>query len=171
MIHITLKEMLEEIVQCILEQKEIKDYYWKDGEGEFRRITEIDLLDRIRTSNDDFTEFEWELEESRLYKVQYGRRSLMTNEEFEEIFGNVAFENIEKIKKYIQEKYISREEIEKALEICEKVYEEEMKPYQKEYGLDVTYLNKKEKAELVNKRNCLITQMETYKQLLGGTKQ
>ena len=80
-IHITLKEMLEEIVQCILEQKEIKDYYWKDGEGEFRRITEIDLLDRIRTSNDDFTEFEWELEESRLYKVQYGRRSHMTNEQ------------------------------------------------------------------------------------------
>ena len=55
----------------------------------------------------------------------------MTNKELEEIFGNVAFENIEKIKKYIQEKYISREEIEKALEICEKVYEEEMKPYQK----------------------------------------
>ena len=77
--------MLEEIVQCILEQKEIKDYYWKDGEGEFRRITEIDLLDRIRTSNDDFTEFEWELEESRLYKVQYGRRSLMTNEQREAI--------------------------------------------------------------------------------------
>ena len=68
--HITLKEMLEEIVQCILEQKEIKDYYWKDGEEEYHRITEIDLLDRIRTSNDDFTEFEWELEESRLYKVE-----------------------------------------------------------------------------------------------------
>lgn len=68
--HITLKEMLEEIIQCILEQKEIKDYYWKGGEEEFRRITEIDLLDRIRTSNDDFTEFEWELAESRLYKVE-----------------------------------------------------------------------------------------------------
>ena len=27
----------------------------------------------------------------------------MTNKEFEEIFGNVPFENIEKIKKYIQE--------------------------------------------------------------------
>lgn len=67
--HITLKEMLEEIIQCILEQKEIKDYYWKDGE-EFRRITEINLFDRIITSNDDFTEFEWELEESRLYKVE-----------------------------------------------------------------------------------------------------
>lgn len=95
----------------------------------------------------------------------------MTNEEFEEIFGNVPFKNIAKIQKYIQENYISRAEITKALEVCEKVYEEEMKPYQREYGLDVTYLSKKEKAELVNKRNCLITQMETYKQLLGGDKQ
>lgn len=94
----------------------------------------------------------------------------MTNEEFEEIFGNVPFKNIAKIQKYIQENYISRAEITKALEVCEKVYEEEMKPYQREYGLDVTYLSKKEKAELVNKRNCLITQMETYKQLLGGDK-
>ena len=68
--HITLKEMLEEIVQCILEQKETEDYWWKDGEGEYHRITEIDLLDRIRTSNDDFTEFEWELAESHLYKVE-----------------------------------------------------------------------------------------------------
>ena len=95
----------------------------------------------------------------------------MTNKEFEEIFGNVPFETIEKIQKYIQENYISRDEITKALEVCEKVYEEEMKPYQREYGLDVTYLSKKEKAELVNKRNCLITQMETYKRLLGGNKQ
>lgn len=35
----------------------------------------------------------------------------MTNEEFENIFGNVPFENIEKIKKYIQENYISRDEV------------------------------------------------------------
>ena len=87
-------------------------------------------------------------------------------EEFENIFGNVPFEDIKKIQKYIQENYISRDEITKALEVCEKVYEEKMKPYQREYGLDVTYLNKKEKAELTNTRNCLITQMETYKQLL-----
>lgn len=39
----------------------------------------------------------------------------MTNEEFEEIFGNVPFENIKKIQKYIQENYISKEEIEKYL--------------------------------------------------------
>ena len=35
----------------------------------------------------------------------------MTNEESEEIFGNVPFENIEKIKKYIYERYISRDEV------------------------------------------------------------
>ena len=29
----------------------------------------------------------------------------MTNEEFEEIFGNVPFKDIAKIQKYIQEKY------------------------------------------------------------------
>lgn len=39
----------------------------------------------------------------------------MTNEEVEEIFGNVPFEDIKKIQKYIQENYISREEIEKYL--------------------------------------------------------
>lgn len=39
----------------------------------------------------------------------------MTNEEFEEIFGNVPFENIEKIQKYIQENYVAKEEIRKYL--------------------------------------------------------
>ena len=32
-------------------------------------------------------------------------------EEFENIFGNVPFENIKKIQKYIQEKYVSKEKI------------------------------------------------------------
>ena len=36
-------------------------------------------------------------------------------EEFENIFGNVPFEDIKKIQKYIQEKYISKDEIEKYL--------------------------------------------------------
>lgn len=63
---------------------------------------------------------------------------------------------------------ISKDKIKKDLETCEKVYEREMKPYQREYGLDVTYLSKKEKEKLINTRNCLITQMETYRQLLGG---
>lgn len=61
---------------------------------------------------------------------------------------------------------VSKDRIRKDLETCEKVYKEEMKPYQREYGLDVTYLSKKEKEKLINTRNCLIAQMETYKQLL-----
>lgn len=32
-------------------------------------------------------------------------------EEFENIFGNVPFENIKKIQKYIQEKYVSKKKI------------------------------------------------------------
>lgn len=47
---------------------------------------------------------------------------IMTNkqeiEQFEDIFGNVPFENIKKIQKYIQENYVSKDEIEKALEKC-----------------------------------------------------
>lgn len=70
--------------------------------------------------------------------------------------------------KYVEDNYISKDKIKKDLKTCEKVYEREMKPYQRDYGLDVSLLNRKEKAELINKRNCLITQMETYKQLLGG---
>lgn len=66
--HITLKEMLEEIIQCILGQKEKSNYYYRDGEGNYKLITEVDLFYRITTEDRDFTEFEWELEESNLYK-------------------------------------------------------------------------------------------------------
>lgn len=52
----------------------------------------------------------------------------MTNEEFEDIFGNVPFENIKKIQKYIQEKYISRDEIEDYL----KEEQERFEVYKKE---------------------------------------
>lgn len=54
----------------ILKYLILNNNVWKDGEGEYSRITEIDLLYRIRTSNDDFTMFDWELEESRLYRVK-----------------------------------------------------------------------------------------------------
>lgn len=63
---ITLKEMLD----YTLNNKALENYYWKDGENNYHLITEVDLMDRIRVDNDDFTEFEWELEESRLYKEE-----------------------------------------------------------------------------------------------------
>lgn len=52
----------------------------------------------------------------------------MTNKEFEEIFGNVPFKNIAKIQKYIQENYISRDEIENYL----KEEQERFEVYKKE---------------------------------------
>lgn len=65
---ITLKQMLEEMVNCILKKQPFKNYYWRDGENKYRLITEVDLMYRIKTFNDDFTEFEWELKESNLYR-------------------------------------------------------------------------------------------------------
>ena len=35
----------------------------------------------------------------------------MSNEEFEELFGNVPFENIEKIKEYINKNFVSKDKI------------------------------------------------------------
>lgn len=58
----------------------------------------------------------------------------MTNEEFEEIFGNVPFENIEKIQKYIKENYISKEEIEKYL----KEEQERFEVYKRESKVNET---------------------------------
>lgn len=52
----------------------------------------------------------------------------MTNKEFEEIFENVPFKNIAKIQKYIQENYISRDEIENYL----KEEQERFEVYKKE---------------------------------------
>lgn len=71
---ITLKEMLEELVKCILENKERPTFYWKceyySDKPEFLEITQIDLLDsRFKTFNDDFSEYEWELENSKIYKL------------------------------------------------------------------------------------------------------
>ena len=51
----------------------------------------------------------------------------MTNEEFEEIFGNVPFESIKKIQKYIQENYISKEEISKYKTLYERALSDVVK--------------------------------------------
>ena len=67
--------------------------------------------------------------------------------------------------------YVSKDEIRKRMEQTKKVYDEEIKPYMIEVGngekvLNVTGLNKKEKVELINKRNCLLVQIKTYEMLL-----
>lgn len=77
--HITLEQMLKEMINCILNKKDFPEYYWKDGEDNYHKITEVDLMYRIRTDNNDFTEFEWEIEKSRLYRESRGIKYERTN--------------------------------------------------------------------------------------------
>lgn len=66
--HITLKEMFNILIDCILNNEEQPFFYYK-RENEYILIQEVDLMDsRLRTTDGDFTEYEWELEESNLYK-------------------------------------------------------------------------------------------------------
>lgn len=65
--HITLKEMFEILIDCIINQKEQPTFYYK-RENEYVIIQEVDLMDsRFRTINGDFSEYEWELEKSTIY--------------------------------------------------------------------------------------------------------
>ena len=72
--HITLKEMFDILIDCILKQKEeypifyYKRQNWNTGNDEFIEIIEVDLLyGRFKTIDDDFSEYEWELENSNIY--------------------------------------------------------------------------------------------------------
>jgi hypothetical protein len=73
----------------------------------------------------------------------------------------------------LNKKFVAVDKIKEIMEQTKKVYDEEMKPYMIEVGngekvLNVTYLSKKEKEELINKRNCLLVQIKTYEMLLEG---
>ena len=77
--HITLKEMFDILIDCILNNKEQPCFYYK-RENEYILIQEVDLMDsRLRTIDGDFTEYEWELEESRLYKEASNEKKKDTN--------------------------------------------------------------------------------------------
>ena len=93
-------------------------------------------------------------------KIELGKEKEKNKELITENFS------LNEMKRYNQKHYISKDKIKLKKEQTKKVYEDEMKPYQTEYGLDVTYLSKKEKDELINKRNCLLTQIKTYEMLL-----
>ena len=68
--NITLKEMLEDLVKWVLgEDNEYGGaFYYRDGDGNYDEITQVDLLDsRFKTEDDDFSEYDWELENSNIY--------------------------------------------------------------------------------------------------------
>ncbi len=68
--NITFKEMLNMEVQDLLHGYPSGGYtyYYKDGDGGYHEIVELDLLrGRFVTDDGDFSEFEWELKESHIY--------------------------------------------------------------------------------------------------------
>ena len=68
--NITLKEILEDLVKWVLgEDNEYGgEFYYRDGDGNYDKITEVDLLySRFKTEDNDFSEYDWELENSNIY--------------------------------------------------------------------------------------------------------
>lgn len=68
--NISLVEMINMEVQDMLQGYPSGGltYYYKDGNGKYHEIVELDLLrGRFVTDNGDFSEFKWELEESCIY--------------------------------------------------------------------------------------------------------
>ena len=68
--NITLKEMLEDLVKWVLgeECKYGGKFYYRNGEGDYFEITEVDLMrSRFKTEDNDFSEYNWELKESNIY--------------------------------------------------------------------------------------------------------
>ena len=75
--NVSLKEMLEDLVKLKLEDDSATDntYYWKNDDGQFVEIEQVDLLrDRFCTVDGDFNYYEYELENNRIYikeEVEY----------------------------------------------------------------------------------------------------
>lgn len=72
-IKVSFQEMLETEVSDILNGYKTGGitWYWRNDEDDFLEITELDLLRRrFITEGGDFSEFEWELENSRIYVKQ-----------------------------------------------------------------------------------------------------
>ena len=73
----------------------------------------------------------------------------MKPEEFENIFGNVPFENIEKIQKYIQENYVNRKGIKELINERQFELQQEYKDFKDDIRLntlqEIYYLGKEGK--------------------------
>lgn len=70
--NVTLKEMFDILVNCIINDKDYPIFYyrreWETGHPEYIEITEVDLIrGRFVTIDDDFSEYEWELKKSNIY--------------------------------------------------------------------------------------------------------
>lgn len=66
---ISFEEMLSEMFDCIVNNKEYPTYYWYHEDNGYIEVVECDLYrGRIYMADGDFSEFDLELKESRLYR-------------------------------------------------------------------------------------------------------
>lgn len=80
MINVSLKEMLEILKESVINQEQAPKFYYKQEDG-YTEITEVDLLcGRFRTIDGDFSEFEWELERSNIYRDLENKEKIDLNE-------------------------------------------------------------------------------------------
>ena len=64
--------MLYEIAECIKEGTHYPTYYWYHEDNGYLEIVECYLFSgRIITEDGDFSEFNWELEESHIYREEF----------------------------------------------------------------------------------------------------
>ncbi len=68
--NISLEEVFEILTNAILNKTDYPTFLYK-RENEFVEITSIDLLQsRFTTEDDDFSEYEWEIEKSNIYILE-----------------------------------------------------------------------------------------------------
>ena len=85
MVNISLQEMFNILTNCITNKQEPPKFYykreWEEGHPEYVEITEVDLLrGRFKTIDDDFSEFDWELEDSNIYIGEIDIGEIYVNE-------------------------------------------------------------------------------------------
>lgn len=65
---VSLNKMFELIVDSIIFNHDMPRFFWLDGENKLHEIVECDLMrGRFIMDNQDFSEFSWELKESRIF--------------------------------------------------------------------------------------------------------
>lgn len=66
--NVSLEYMFNSLVNEILNDSNSEKFYWYHEETGFHEIVECDLMrGRFITDDGDFSEFEWEKKESRIY--------------------------------------------------------------------------------------------------------
>lgn len=128
-------------------------------------VDRVSMIDQWKVSGDSYTQGELDAI-GQLLELYYGIKKELEQEKEK----NKEYEKQLDLD-YVDKNYIHKDKIKEKMEQTKKVYDEEMKPYMLDTGngekvLNVTGLNKKEKEELINKRNCLLVQIKTYEMLL-----